>query len=746
MGNESSSPWEDQAPRETSTAAGASATKADSCRVSPSDPAPPHQPFPHAMRGALAWKVEQELRAEAQRRFDDPRVHQRLVNHLRACRSDSAMEVRSALACAMSVLPPPTAALTAVNAEHIEMSAAIAIALGCAMTEGALAGPHAVDPAVTLRGTVSPGSPPEDRECDVSMRRPVKGSLWDEEHPSGSVLVLTGTQLSVRCKREWSEHARRCSNLAGHSSVQRKYAADAGNSHTLCYDLSAETIEVSESLSHQSGPGTPLVWSIIQGKQAGKGRKAGGKTTLIKIRHPVGQERAATNAWQACRDAAEGARAERGYAEKMRSLTSGPAGASHKHLFQLKAQLELEKHTHKHRKRKQKKQMQMQKLGKNMVGLPKHPKHVTWLPQHGRLSLYNVARTHTLIGESDAKLVMNHHASSSAVEKFKSSAEWEARPIAHMSNAVESAMRRKQFDKHAAQSKIVAHPPGKAWLEWHSERRMERQQAESDELVAAEDTLTYAALLVDTPAAHEALAMYIWRVKGDISDANRHFSRAIELRRRTVWRERTGSKTHGIQRFSLEERLLRTHRWINGVGKDAMDNESLRNVLLPRHNEPGVASAGAGAAAEADESPSIEEANEATRDGLCGMRLAYAHYWRGRLNHARAVTIDEDHRSVNQLLDIAESSYTSAIHAAEIAMLARHDQARVQLGEECNLNEVMKKRKSVLEMKGSCSLFLICSYGIVTDFIILRRYDSGTYLRALTYFIHSFILFVCCNL
>ena len=92
--------------------------------------------------------------------------------------------------------------------------------------------------------------------------------------------------------------------------------------------------------------------------------------------------------------------------------------------------------------------------------------------------------------------------------------------------------------KRTAQGEAAASPEperraaGSVWLQWHAARRMERAGAAAEELRAAKAALVYAALLSDAPEAHEALAMFRWRIEGECASARQHLDRAIALRSR----------------------------------------------------------------------------------------------------------------------------------------------------------------------------------------------------------------------
>ena len=99
---------------------------------------------------------------------------------------------------------------------------------------------------------------------------------------------------------------------------------------------------------------------------------------------------------------------------------------------------------------------------------------------------------------------------------------------------------------------------------------------------------------------------------------------------------------------------------------------------------------------------STEHTRERTRAGLNEMRLAYAHFWRARLDHSEAVHLNTSsvapQRSISELFDAAEVSYKSAIRSAALGMQERHEEARGERGMAYAVSE-LRNNKTLLEMR-----------------------------------------------
>ena len=352
-----------------------------------------------AKRAALRWEVEQTLRSAVRATFDDPHTHARLVEHLRLStpRGSGAAEIQRALACAFSALPEPDLLLrgAATSPDSVALSAALALSLGCSMMEGALSGSsHAVDPAAqedapSSDGTGAPSNAPhtarDEWRCVCAMREPAQRTLWNETHPMGSVVSLRGTTLTVQCKREWAERERRRRYCAEHSAPDILYAADAGP--TATYDLSEGNITVALDAS------SARVWSIAKKIGPARGRRAGAKdgvlATVVKFRHPVGEEHTARGAVALCQgvvaesDAARRDAAERKAAKNAGERVAPPRARAHAHTM-----------------RNHKRNLASQHASRTATAA----RAATWLPRHGRHSLHTFVRAQELIAASDEQL------------------------------------------------------------------------------------------------------------------------------------------------------------------------------------------------------------------------------------------------------------------------------------------------------------------------------------------------------
>ena len=653
-------------------------------------------------RNALRWEVEQTLRSAVRRGFDDPRTHARLVEHFRLsaqCGSGD-VEVQRALACAFSALPEPDLLLpvAATSADSVALSASLALSLGCSLMESALSGStHAVDPAAQAGApsSVQPNAPltaPGDLRCECAMREPAKHTLWNETHPTGSVISLRGATLTVQCKREWAERERRRRYCAGHSDPDRLYAADAGP--TASYNLNEDTIAIVHD------PRNARVWSIAKKIQTARGQRShtadGELTTVVKFRHSEGEEHTARAAVALCqRIVAKSDAARRKAAERKTAKVSGecrePLPRAHPRV-----------HT--------KRNPRSQHASRTAIAAPL----TTWLPLHGRHSLHTFARTRELVAGSDAQLddallnkrfkaVGTHDVPrmAAAVQRAADAARSEQFAAQRLAakGAVSGAAASASHERHMTRDRDA----GSVWLQWHSERRMERARAAAEERRAGRSALVYAALLSDAPEAHEAMAMYHWRVDGDFASAGRHFDRAIALR---THGGRGAADLGGTVCFA--ERVARTAAWMHGDGDErahfgtdaafppASGSAAAAKATVPATTED-AAGGEKGKGKEAPDCESPARARERTRAGLNTLRLAYTHYWRARLSHSRALHLRDDgsdasQRTLSSLLDAAEASYKSAIRSAALGMQARFEEARGEHGTAYVVSELRNNK------------------------------------------------------